>query len=113
MPFQFIGDSTNAIYSHLIRFAWIRGYSCSFKLANSALVQYSSGNVIPGTVCGDPTQRKSTSTTKTRGTTPLVVETNASVREGVREEYCYMGSSGANGVGLFQIFNLLKTLKYH
>ena len=60
-------------------------------MANSALVQHFSGNVIPGTVCGDPTQRKPTSTTKTRGTAPLVVETNTSDREGVREVFLIQG----------------------
>ena len=68
-----------------------RGYSCSSKVANSALVQHFLGNVIPGTVCGDPTQSKSTSTTKTRGTAPLVVETNTSDREGVREVFLIQG----------------------
>ena len=68
-----------------------RGYSCSSKVANSALVQHFSGNVIPGTVCGDPAQTKPTSTTKTRGTAPLVVETNTSDREGVREVFLIQG----------------------
>ena len=61
-----------------------RGYS---KVANSALEQHFSGNVVPGTICGDSTQSKSTSTTKTRRTAPLVVETNTSDREGVREVF--------------------------
>ena len=68
-----------------------RGYSCGSKVANSALVQHFPGNVIPGSVCGDPTQRKFTSITKTRGTTPLVVETNTSDREGVREVFLNQG----------------------
>ena len=45
-----------------------RGYSCSSKVTNSALVQHFSGNAVPGTIRGYPTQRKSTSTTKTRKT---------------------------------------------
>ena len=60
-------------------------------MANSALVQHFSGNVIPGALCGDPTQIKSTSTTKTRGTAPFVVETNTSDREGVREVFLCQG----------------------
>ena len=68
-----------------------RGYSCSSKVANSALVQHFSGNAVPGTICGDPTQRKSISTTKTRRTAPLVVETNTSDREGVREVFLSQG----------------------
>ena len=59
-----------------------RGCSCSSKVANSALVQQFSGHVIPRTTCGDPTQRKSTSTTKTRGIAPLVAEAT-----GVREVF--------------------------
>ena len=51
------------------------------------MVQHFSGNVIPGTVGGDLTQRKSTSTTKVRGTALLVVETNTSDREGVTEVF--------------------------
>ena len=58
-----------------------RSYSCSSKVANTALVQQSSLNGIPGNICGDPIQRKSTSTTKTRGTAPLVAEANTSERE--------------------------------
>ena len=38
-----------------------------------------------------PTQRKSTSTTKTRGTASLVVETNTSDREGVRKVFLNQG----------------------
>ena len=68
-----------------------RGYFCSSKVANSILVQHFSGNVVPGTICGDPTQRKSTSTTKTKRTAPLVVETNTSDREGVREVFLSQG----------------------
>ena len=64
-----------------------RGCSCSSKVANSDLVQQLPGNVIPGTICGDPMQRKSTSTTKTRRTTPLAVETNTFDKEGVREVF--------------------------
>ena len=60
-------------------------------MPNSALVQHFSGNVIPGTVCGDPAQSKPTSTTKTRGTAPLVVETNTSDRESVREVFLIQG----------------------
>ena len=60
-------------------------------MSNSVLVQHFSGNVIPGHVCGDPTQRKSTSATKTRETAPLVVETNTSDREGVREVFLIQG----------------------
>ena len=60
-------------------------------MANSVLVQHFSGNVIPGTVCGDLTQSKSTSTTKTRGTAPLAVETNTSDKEGVREVFLNQG----------------------
>ena len=60
-------------------------------MTNLDLVQHFSGNVVPGTICGEPKQRKSTSTTKTRRTTPLVVETNTSDREGVREVYLSQG----------------------
>ena len=55
------------------------------------MVQHFSGNVIPEIVCDDPTQRKSTSTTKTRGTAPLVVETNTSDREGLRDVFITQG----------------------
>ena len=37
-----------------------------------------SENVISGTICGDPTSNK-----KTRGTVPIVAETNTSDKEGV------------------------------
>ena len=67
------------------------GYSCSSKVANSALVQHFPGNVDPGTICGGPTQRKSTSTTKNRGAALLVVETNTSEREGVAEVFLSQG----------------------
>ena len=40
-------------------------------MANSALVKTFPRNVVPETICGDPTQRESTSTTKNRGTAPL------------------------------------------
>ena len=62
-----------------------RAYSCSSKVANSTLVQHFTGNFVPGTIFGDPTQRESNSTTKNRGTEPLVVETNTADREGTRE----------------------------
>ena len=62
-----------------------RGYSCSFKVANSTLVQHFTGNVVPGTIFGDLTQRESNFTTKKRGTEPLVVETNIADRESLRE----------------------------
>ena len=68
-----------------------RGYSCSFKVANSALVQHFSVNVVLGTICGDPTQRESNSTTKNRGAAPLVVETNTSDRESLRERFLSQG----------------------
>ena len=68
-----------------------RGYSCSSKVANSALVQHFSGNVVPGTICGDLRQRQYISTTKTRRTEPLVVETNTADREGVREVFLSQG----------------------
>ena len=67
------------------------GYSCSSKVANSALVQHFPGNADPGTICGGPTQRKSTSTTKNRGAALLVVETNTSEREGVTEVFLSQG----------------------
>ena len=60
-------------------------------MANSALVQHFSGNAIPGALCGDSTQIKSTSNKTTRGTAPLVVEANTSDREGVREVFLYQG----------------------
>ena len=60
-------------------------------MTNLDLAQHFSGNVVPGTICGEPKQRKYTSTTKTRRTTPLVVETNTSDREGVREVYLSQG----------------------
>ena len=100
MSFQFIRDSINAIYFHLLvylaetfknSYGSNRGYSCSSKVANSVLVQQFSGNVITGTICGDPTQRKSTYVTKTRGTAPLVTETNTSDTEGVKEVFLSQG----------------------
>ena len=60
-------------------------------MANSALVQHFSGNVVSGTMCGDPTQRESNSTTKNKGIAPLVVETNTSDRESVREVFLTQG----------------------
>ena len=54
-------------------------------MASSALIQHVSGNVIPKTACDDLIQIKSTSTTKTTGTAPLVAETNTSNKEGARE----------------------------
>ena len=60
-------------------------------MANSALVQHFSGNAVPRTICGNPTQRKSISTAKTRRTAPLVIETNTSDREGVREVFLSQG----------------------
>ena len=68
-----------------------RSHSCSSKVANSALVQQFSRNVVPGTICGDPAQKKASSTTKTRGTAFLVVKTNTSDREGVREVFLSQG----------------------
>ena len=56
-------------------------------MANSALIQHFSGNVVPGTISGDPTQRESNSTTKNRGTAPLVVETKTSDRGNLREVF--------------------------
>ena len=88
-PFQFTWDSTTAIYFHILvylatpftRFTGSdRGCSCSPKVVNSALLEQFLGNVIPGTICGDPTIIKSTSTTKTR--------------EGVREVFLSQGSNG-------------------
>ena len=49
-------------------------------MVNSALLEQFLGNAIPGTICGDPTLIKSTSTTKTR--------------EGVREVFLSQGSDG-------------------
>ena len=60
-------------------------------MANSALIQHFSGNVVPGTISGDPTQRESNSTTKNRGTAPLVVKTNTSDRESLREIFLSQG----------------------
>ena len=68
-----------------------RGYSCSSKVANSALVQHITGNVVLRTICGDPTQTESNSITKTRGTAPLVSETNTSDRESIREVFLIQG----------------------
>ena len=48
-------------------------------------------NVVPGTICGDPTQRESNSTTKNRGNASLVVETNTSDRESVRKVFLSQG----------------------
>ena len=41
--------------------------------------------------CGDPTQRESNFTTTNRGTAPLVVETNTSDRESIREVFLSQG----------------------
>ena len=60
-------------------------------MVNSALVQHFSRNVIPGTICGDPKQKKSTFTTETRGTAPLVTKTNTYNGEGVREVFLSQG----------------------
>ena len=60
-------------------------------MANSVLVQHFSGNGVPGTICGDPTQRESNSTTKNRGAAPLVVETNTSDRESLVEVFLSQG----------------------
>ena len=49
------------------------------------MTQQFSDNAVPGTICGDPTQGEANSTTKNRGTVPLVVETNTSDRESLRE----------------------------
>ena len=57
-------------------------------MGNSTFAQHFSGNVVPETICGDPTQRKSTFTTKTRGTASLVAEAN---REDVREVFLSQG----------------------
>ena len=51
------------------------------------MVQPFSENVVPRTICGDPTERESNSTTKNRGTAPPVVETNTSDRENFREVF--------------------------
>ena len=59
-------------------------------MANSALVQHISGNVVLRTICGDPTQTES-NFTKTRGTAPLVSETNTSDRESIREVFLIQG----------------------
>lgn len=50
-----------------------------------------SGNVFPGTICGNHTQKKSTSTIKIRGTAPLVDEANTSDREGISEVFLSEG----------------------
>ena len=57
----------------------------------SALVQMFSGNVTAGNICGDSTQRKSTSITKIRGTAPFVAETDTSDKEGFREVFLRQG----------------------
>ena len=89
-PFSLLGNpSKNSQGSNT-------GCSCSSKVANSALVQQFSGIVISGTICHDLTQRKSTSTTKTRVTAPLVTETNTSDREGVREVFLSEGFDNDN-----------------
>ena len=54
-------------------------------MANSALVQQFLGNVIPGIICGEPTQIKFTTITQTRRITSLATETNISVGTGVRK----------------------------
>ena len=58
-------------------------------------------DVFPGTICRDPTQRKSISTTKTRKTAPLLVKTNTPDREGVREVFLSQGfdNDGIDTVG--------------
>ena len=56
-------------------------------MVNSALVKQFSWNVIPEALCGEPTQRKFTSTTKTVETAHLVTKSNTSDREGVREVF--------------------------
>ena len=58
-------------------------------MANSALVQQFLGNVIPGIICGEPTQIKFTSITQTRRVTSLATETNISVGTGVRKIFLY------------------------
>ena len=58
-------------------------------MANSALVQHFSENVIPRTICRKPTQI--TSTTQTRGIATLVVETNTFDRAGVRKIFLSHG----------------------
>ena len=57
----------------------------------SALVQKFSGNVTAGNICGESTQRKSTSITKIRGTAPFVAETDTSDKEGFREVFLRQG----------------------
>ena len=60
-------------------------------MANSALVQHISGNVVLRTICGDPTQTESNAIIKTRGTAPFVSETYTSDRESIREVFLIQG----------------------
>ena len=106
MPFQFIEDSTNDLYGSKI------GYSCSSKVANLALVQHFSMNVVPGTICGDPTQKESISTIKNREAAPLVVETNTSDREGVREVFLSQGFDN-DTVHILMSRNLHLVTRFH
>ena len=48
-----------------------RVYSCSSKVANSTLVQHFSGNVVPGTIFGDPHKENLILTQKTDELHPL------------------------------------------
>ena len=57
-------------------------------MGNSTFAQHFSGNVVPETIFGDPTQRKSTFATKTRGTASLAAGAN---REDVREVFLSQG----------------------
>ena len=81
-PFSLIGQTLQKIR---------RGYSCNSKVANPVLVQHFSGNVVPGTICGDPTQREINSTTKNIGTAPLVVEASTPDRKSLREVFLSQG----------------------
>ena len=68
-------------------------------------------DVFPGTICRDPTQRKSISTTKTRKTAPLLVKTNTPDREGVWEVFLSQGfdNDGIDTVG-FEGFDTVEIL---
>ena len=57
--------------------------------------------VFPGTICRDPIQIKSISNPKTRKTAPLLVTTNTSDREEVREVFLSQGfdNDGIDTVG--------------
>ena len=69
-------------------------------------------NVVLGTICGDPTQRESISTIKNREAAPLVVETNTSDRERVREVFLSQGFDN-DTVHILMSRNLHLVTRFH